>query len=71
MPLAARFGDLHICGVPPHVGGPVMLGDLTVLIEGLPAARMGDVLLCVGPPDIISLGSTTVMIGNLPAARFG
>jgi len=48
-----------------------MLGDLTVLIEGLPAARMGDVLLCVGPPDIISLGSTTVMIGNLPAARFG
>lgn len=74
MPLAARLTDLHICPLcsgPPHVGGPVMLGDLTVLIGGLPAARVGDECLCVGLPDFITLGSTTVMIGGLPAARLG
>jgi uncharacterized Zn-binding protein involved in type VI secretion len=37
----------------------------------LPAARVGDMALCVGPPDVIAMGSTTVMIGNQPAARMG
>ena len=48
MPLAARIGDLHTCpmvtGVVPHVGGPILMGAPTVLIGGLPAARMGDSL---------------------------
>jgi uncharacterized Zn-binding protein involved in type VI secretion len=42
-----------------------------VLIENLPAAVMGDMLTCVGPPDVIVSGSATVMIARRPAARIG
>ena len=67
---------MHTCpmvtGVVPHVGGPVMPpGDPTVLIGGMPAARVGDMVICVGPPDTIIMGSSTVMIGGMPAARMG
>ena len=76
MPFAARVSDMHICpmitGVVPHVGGPVLpAGCPTVLIGGLPAARVGDLLTCTGPPDTIAAGSGTVMIGGSPAARLG
>ena len=67
---------MHICpmitGVVPHVGGPVLpAGCPTVLIGGMPAARVGDMLTCTGPPDTIAAGSGTVMIGGSPAARLG
>ncbi|MCX6854627.1 MAG: PAAR domain-containing protein [Verrucomicrobia bacterium] len=79
MPPAARLTDFHQCpmitpGVPPipHVGGPITgPGCPTVLISGLPAARLGDMAVCVGPPDSIIKGSATVMIGGVPAARMG
>ena len=79
MPPAARLTDFHQCpmvtpGLPPipHVGGPIIgPGMPTVLIVGLPAARVGDMLVCVGPPDSIIKGSATVMIGGMPAARIG
>lgn len=61
-------------GVPPipHVGGPILPpGAPTVLIANMPAARVGDMATCVGPPDSIALGSMTVMIANMPAARMG
>jgi len=74
---AARAGDMHMCpmvtpGVPPipHVGGPILPpGCPTVLIGMMPAARMGDMAMCVGPPDVIIKGSATVLIGMMPAAR--
>ncbi len=79
MPNAARLTDMHTCpmqtpGLPPvpHVGGPIIgPGVPTVLIGKLPAAVMGDMATCVGPPDTIIKGSTTVMIGGKPAARTG
>jgi uncharacterized Zn-binding protein involved in type VI secretion len=75
VPPAARVTDMHVCpmvtAVVPHVGGPIVLGCFTVLIGGMPAARMGDMCICVGPPDVIALGSSTVMIGGQPAARMG
>ena len=75
MTLAARVGDLHACpmitGLVPHVGGPVLMGAPTVLIGGMPAARMGDSATCVGPPDTIVKGSATVLIAGQPAARMG
>ena len=76
MPPAARVGDMHICplvtGVVPHVGGPIMPpGVPTVLIGGMPAATLGDMATCVGPPDVIIKGSATVLIGGKPAARMG
>ena len=42
-----------------------------MLIGNLPAARVGDMLTCVGPPDVIAMGSQTVLIGNMTAARIG
>jgi uncharacterized Zn-binding protein involved in type VI secretion len=42
-----------------------------VLIGFMPAARVTDQCLCVGPPDVIVKGSPTVLIGNLMAARIG
>jgi uncharacterized Zn-binding protein involved in type VI secretion len=76
MPPAARLTDMHVCPMVtvlvPHVGGPVVApGAPTVLIGGLPAARVGDMCVCVGPPDVIALGSFTVLIGGQPAARMG
>ena len=79
MPPAARLLDLHTCpmvtpGLPPipHVGGPVSgPGMPTVLIGGQPAACLGDLCVCVGPPDAIVKGSATVKIGGRPAARMG
>ena len=73
---AARIGDFHVCpmftGLVPHVGGPILPpGSPTVLIGGMPAAVLGDMCVCVGPPDSIILGSTTVLIGGKPAARMG
>lgn len=73
---AARLTDMHVCpmcdGPKPHVGGPITApGAPTVLIGKLPAARVGDIATCVGPPDSIALGSFTVLIGGQPAARVG
>ena len=71
---AARVTDMHTCpmctGPVPHVGGPIA-GPcaVNVLIGGLPAARIGDMLVCVGPPDVIVTGSPKVLICGSPAAR--
>jgi uncharacterized Zn-binding protein involved in type VI secretion len=72
---AARMGDMTA-----H-GGTIVAGFPTVLIGGLPAARMGDMHTCPmatpGVPPIphvggpITLGSFTVLIGGQPAARVG
>ena len=76
MPPAARITDMHTCplvtGTVPHVGGPILpAGAPTVLIAGMPAARVGDMAVCTGPPDTIMTGSGSVMIGGMPAARMG
>lgn len=74
---AARLTDMHTCpmvspGPVPHVGGPITgPGVPTVLIANLPAAVIGDMVTCVGPPDTIAKGSATVLIGGKPAARMG
>jgi uncharacterized Zn-binding protein involved in type VI secretion len=72
---AARMGDMTM-----H-GGSIVLGIPTVLIGGMPAARLGDMHVCPmmtpGVPPIphvggpVTLGSTGVLIGGMPAARMG
>ena len=78
MPPAARIGDNHVCpmqtpGTPPvpHVGGPINMGSPNVKIGFMPAARVGDMCICVGPPDSILMGSMSVFINFMPAARLG
>src|SRR5580692_5800734 len=73
---AARLTDLHTCpmltGPVPHVGGPISSpGCPTVLIGSLPASCVGDMAVCVGPPDTVAKGSGTVLIGGKPSARLG
>jgi uncharacterized Zn-binding protein involved in type VI secretion len=76
MPPAARVTDMHTCPMVtvlvPHVGGPIIPPCCpTVLTGGLPQARVTDMLICVGPPDMIVKGSAGVFVGGLPAARIG
>lgn len=65
---AAGMSDIHVCStplpIPPHGPGVVIDGSMTVLINKLPACRMGDTLLeAVGPPNKIAGGLPTVQIG--------
>ena len=75
MPPASRITDMHVCpmftGPVPHVGGPIALGCFTVLTGMLPQARVTDMAVCVGPPDMIAVGAFTTLVGGLPAARIG
>ena len=58
--------DFHRCpiveGVKPHVGGMVFVGSATVLINNLPAARLGDTIVESTPNTIVG-GCSTVLIG--------
>lgn len=72
---AARMGDMTA-----H-GGALVLGCPTVLIGGMPAARVGDMHVCPmlnpglpPPPHVggpVAMGSPMVLIGGMPAARMG
>jgi uncharacterized Zn-binding protein involved in type VI secretion len=72
---AARITDMHVCPMVtvlvPHVGGPIVTGMPTVLTGALLQARITDMCVCVGPPDMIIKASATVLVGGLPAARMG
>ena len=58
--------------LPPREPGPALPpGEPTVLIGGMPALRVGDMLTCTGPPDTVAAGSGTVTIGGMAAARLG
>jgi uncharacterized Zn-binding protein involved in type VI secretion len=66
-----------------HPGAVIMPpGCPTVLIAGMPAARVGDLIVCAMPPPpagigphppnpIMPPGCPTVLIGGMPAARLG
>jgi len=76
MPGAAKILDMHVCpksepGPVPHVGMMIVEGSSNVKINSMGAAREGDQLVCVGPPDKISAGSGSVKINGKPAARMG
>lgn len=82
---AARVGDLIGCSLPqapptgilhaPAPGLPIVpLGATTVLVGGMPAARLGDASLCASPaptPNHIISASRTVLIERKAAARKG
>lgn len=67
MPAWRAAADFHTCPLVtvlvPHVGGMVAMGSMTVLINNLPAARQGDMIVESGPPNSIVVGCPTVIIG--------
>ena len=68
MPFAARISDMIVSTS--TMGAPIPIippGEPTVMIAGLPAARLGDGC----GADVIVMGSMSVLIGGLPAARIG
>jgi uncharacterized Zn-binding protein involved in type VI secretion len=68
MSFAARVTDMIVSTA--TSGSPVPIippGAPTVLIAGMPSARLGD--SCGA--DAVMLGSMTVRIGGVPAARVG
>jgi uncharacterized Zn-binding protein involved in type VI secretion len=74
MPPAARIADVHKCPKVescPHVGGPILEGEPTVLVGGRAQARVGDPAHCEGPEDVIAEGCATVLIAGKMAARQG
>jgi len=76
MPQAAKILDMHMCpksepGPVPHVGLMIVAGSSNVKVNSLQAAREGDKVMCVGPPDSIAMGSSSVFINGKAAARMG
>jgi uncharacterized Zn-binding protein involved in type VI secretion len=61
---AARVGDMTVTGDP--ITGP---GVATVLIGGMPASVLGDLVSGATIIGAITMGSMTVLIQNRPAAR--
>jgi hypothetical protein len=66
---ASGGADIHTCAVPspvpPHGPGVDITGSATVMINNLPAGRMGDTILeAIGPPNSITKGEPTVIIGG-------
>lgn len=65
----AGMSDIHACltpsPVPPHGPGVVIDGSQTVLINNMPACRLGDTIIePLGPPNKIMKGEMTVIIGG-------
>jgi len=60
--------DNHLCplsdGPKPHIGGLVMLGSKTVLVNNFPLARQGDIIMEAGIPNTIISGVLTVIVGG-------
>ncbi len=66
---AGGGSDIHMCAtplpIPPHGPGVVIDGSATVMINNLPACRLGDTVLeALGPPNKIVKGEMTVIIGG-------
>ncbi len=65
----AGMSDIHMCltpsPIPPHGPGVVIDGSVTVLVNMMPACRMGDTILePLGPPNKIVMGEPTVIVGG-------
>ncbi|VXB18070.1 Rhs element Vgr protein [Pseudomonas sp. 8AS] len=65
---AARVSDTDACPLPGHGPNPVVVGSPNVLINNLPAARVGDATAC---GDTITVGIPTILINGMPIAHLG
>ncbi|MBU2950778.1 PAAR domain-containing protein [Tamlana agarivorans] len=72
---AATLGSHHTCpmcsGTTPHVGGPIIKGEVNVLFNGKPVATMGSMCTCNGGPDTVITGNPSVLVNGKPIACLG
>ncbi len=63
----ALMGHNHVC--PLHVGGPIISGNTTCTVNGIPMALVGDRCSCAyGEPDVITAGSSSMTINGIQVA---
>jgi uncharacterized Zn-binding protein involved in type VI secretion len=65
---AARLSDTNACPLSDHGPNPTVTGSSDVLINSLPALRVGDSSAC---GDTVAVGSATVMVNGQPLAYLG
>jgi len=65
----ALIGHEHTC--PLHGGGPVLTGDSTLTVNGIPAALVGDTCSCTVIVDTIVSGTYKLTVNGKQAALVG
>lgn len=65
---AARQSDQDSCPLPGHSVNPAVTGSPNVLINGLPALRVGDRSAC---GDAVAEGMSSILVNGLPIAFLG
>lgn len=65
---AGRLSDLNACPLPGHGSNPTTSGSPNVLIDGLPALRVGDSTAC---GDAVTQGIGTILVNGKPIAHLG
>lgn len=70
----ALVGHTHTCKgtkSSEHKNGPIISGQTTVTVNGVPVAVVGDKLQCDDTTDVIVQGSSVVTINGKAVARKG
>jgi len=66
--IAACVGDMHVCPIKGHGSSPIMPNGSSILVEGKPIARVGDVTGCGA---IITQGYPLALADGMPVAYLG
>jgi uncharacterized Zn-binding protein involved in type VI secretion len=71
-----RTADPQVCPASspaPHAASVLVPTQATVLVQGVPAARLGDPMQCAGSPapNAVAAGSATVQVEGVGVARTG
>ena len=66
--IAACVGDMHVCPIKGHGSSPIMPNGSSILVEGKPIARVGDVTGCGA---VITQGYPLALADGMPVAYLG
>ena len=66
--IAACVGDMHVCPIKGHGSSPIMPNGSSILVEGKPIARVGDVTGCGA---VITQGYPLAIADGMPVAYLG
>ncbi|RML78599.1 PAAR protein [Pseudomonas savastanoi pv. savastanoi] len=65
---SGRQGDMHLCPLPGHGCTPIVTASSDTLINGISAARVGDMCGCGA---VIVTGFPSILINGRPMAHLG